>query len=275
MRAISQVATNFIFQSYFEDTLLQKATQDQPANQLIVPSTMKSFQGEGHSVGLSGFADTPVAIKFRGQRDSAEYILKPGEVVRPGHFVGFDYGLPFGWLGGGLAMLKIAHQQDVILDMGSARPEVIFHRTRLKIVADAVLGGLAVLNNWPGRFPWTQMVRGANSIDQKGNSVLTVEPTQTLARLRVALAAAKPVRFIFRGSHDFDQGPTGAVTTADASFTDVQFAATPGTSQPFAITSLPAALSRLACDEGGVTVTDLGDAALTNQFIDVVRYGRI
>jgi hypothetical protein len=38
---------------------------------------------------------------------------------------------------------------------------------------------------------------------------------------------------------------------------------------------LPAAFARLACDEGGVSATNLGVAALTDQYIDVVRYGRI
>lgn len=276
MRAVSQVPVAVTFQSYFDNTLLQKAILEQPANELIVPSTKKEYQGSGYAVALAATSDFPVTLKFQGGRDSGHYILRPGEVVTPGPFEGFTYGLPFGWLGGGLALLKIAHAADVRLDPGPGRNEVIFHRTRLKIVTDAA--GPTLVNNWPLRFPWTQAVFGTNSIDQKGNSILTVEPTRVLLRLRLNIVVDKTVRFAFRGSHDFDQGSDGTVTTTfatNATYSDVVFSANVGTSAPYPLAELPASLARLACDEGGVNAIDLGDAALTDQYVDVVRYGRI
>jgi hypothetical protein len=274
MRAISQIPVNFAFQSYFDDTLLQKAILEQAPGEGIVPSTLKRSQDKGNVVGLGGTSDCPLAIRFRGGRDSAPIILRPGQVIRPGRFDGFDYGLPFGWLGGGLAVLFVGHEEDVDSYIGAARPEIIFHRTRLKIVADAVTPTL--VKNWPLRFPWTQAVRGASSSNQNGAPLLTVEPTRTLLRLRMNDIVGHTVRLIFRGSHDFDQDSAGAVGTTDQEYVDLTFPANGApTSTPYPMVELPAAFARLACDEGGVSATNLGVAALTDQYIDVVRYGRI
>lgn len=283
MRAISQIPVSFIYQSYFDSALLQAAILEQPTNMQIVPSTKKEFQGKVHAVALASGSDCPITVKFQGGRDSGHYLLRPGEIIRPGECEGFTYGLPFGWLGGGLAMLKVAHTEDARLDPGPGRPEIIFHRTRLQIVADAALGDgtggtIGVVNNWPGRFPWTQATRGSNAIDQRGASLLTVEPTKVLLRLRINDAAGKTVRLAFRGSHDFDQGSNGvvAVTATASTYVDVTFPANVSLlSLPYPMVALPDSFARLACDEGGVNAIDLGDAALTSQFIDVVRYGRI
>jgi hypothetical protein len=278
MRAISQIPVAFPFQSYFDSTLEEKAILSQPTNELIVPSTKKTSQGVGYVVGVAGFSTTPVAFRFFGGfNDTGVVILRPGQSMRIGRFLTFDYGLPFGWLGGGRSVIYVGHTPETQLDLGGGRPELVFHRARLAIEASGA--NLPTLKrNWPLQFPWSRTIRGTDSVDQKGNPILRVEPTRALLRLRSQIAVDKIVSFVFRGSREFDEASDGTFTLTNltSAFAEVQFKASTDPSLALYPTAeLPESLLHLACDEGGITALDLGDAALTAVEIDIVRFGRI
>lgn len=295
--------TLFAFQSYFDDTLLQQALLQQSKNEPIVNSVkpalgvatpMVKTNVGGYAIGLHPSSQTPVAVLplVGGQTSSPQpIILKPGQVYRPqgrpgnkpGHFSAVNWGIPFGWLGGGVATLYIFSSPDADVDW-SGNPEIIFHRQRMKIVAPADLG-VTVANapkNWPLRFPWTQAVRGADNVDQKGQAIIGVEPTRVLMTLRLGnLAAASRMRILAQESNDFGLSSSGGLIAAETVFQDYVWGAYTvnggggnlGTNYPVVEPSGP--WYRLAADDGGIQLIDMSGGALANAYVDVVRYGRL
>lgn len=278
-RSISQIPVNIPYQSYFSSTLYEKALLTQSAGDSIVASTKVLYQGSGRLIALAGWSETPIAFRFSGQQaDTGVIIVKPGQILDVGTFEGFEYGLPFGWLGGGRAMIYVAHSKESLIDPGSARPEVIFHRLRQKIVA-SVSPLPAITYNWPLAFPWKRAVAGATSIDQTGTPMFRVEPTRSLIRLRMQNAVAKPVLLLYRGSREFDEAANGTMTLNDVGTTtwqEVVFNASPDpVIVNYPTTNLGTDFIDLTFDDGGVTFFNQGDATLTNIEVDIVRYGRI
>lgn len=287
-----QMSRIFEFQSYFDNTLLQTAILSQRRNSPIVESTAKEEQVPGYAIGLHPSSQTPIALQFKigGQPTSSQaIILKPGMVVRPhglprdkktGSFSGFVWGLPFGWLGGGLATILVFQTPDADVAW-PGNPEVIFHRTRMQITNAAGLPAGIAPKNWPTRFPWTQAFQGASSVSQQGTSQIAVEPTKVIMRLRLAsLAAANTMRIVFQETNDFDLDSAGAVIATPAGFVEQvwgTYAAAGGagnlsTQYPYII--LGQDVTRLAAENGGVVLQDM-TGGLVNQYIDVVRYGRL
>lgn len=278
MKAISQIPVSFLFQS--NRSLLADGRSDvltQPTNELIVPSTKRIAQMKGSVVGVAGFSQTPVAFKFQGAGESGVIFCRPGQKFYVGEFDAFEYGLPFGWLGGGLSVIFVGHTPDADLDLGPGRPEIIFHRLTVKIQA-SVNPLPALVRNWPLQFPWSQATRGDEKIDQKGNPIIRVEPTRALMRLSSSFLVDKAVGLIFRGSREFDEQTNGVVGVDDNNsvIAEVRFPATTDPVFPaLSMAVIPEDFLRLACDEGGLTIVNLGDAALTDQEIEIVRFGRI
>ena len=227
-----QISRVFTQQSYFDDALLEKAILAQKRNEPIVQSTFKEEQIPGYAIGLAPWSQTVVAIQFKigGQPTSSQaLVLKPGQIVRPhglprgmasGSFSGFAWGLPFGWLGGGLATIIVFQTPDADASW-PGDSEVVFHRTRMRIKAPAAAPTNA-LKNWPLRFPWTQALQGANSVPQQGQPAVAItQPTQVLMRLRLTtLAAPATMRIIAHESNDFDLDSAGAVITSPSGFID-------------------------------------------------------
>lgn len=286
----SQSSRIFLYQSYFDDTLAGQALLTQDQSSPIVSSTAKSEAVTGYGVGLHPSSQTPIAIQFSvgGQPATGQpMFLRPGQVVRPfglpggssGAFSGFTWGLPFGWLGGGLATLVILGSPDAAVEWNQDSPEIIFQRLRLRIVASGSLPAAAP-KNWPMRFPWPQALRGADSALQKGQPVLSITPTRTLMRLRLAtLAAPATMRMLFHETNDFDLDSAGAVIATQASALDITWgtwasfgAGNLATQYP--IVSLDDTGWRLAADDGGVVLAST-DASLQGQYVDIVRYGRL
>lgn len=278
-RAISQIPVNFLYQSYFSSTLYEKALLAQNAGDLIVSSTKSLYQGKGRLIALAGWSETPVAFRFSGQEsDTNVVIVKPGQILDVGMFEGFECGLPFGWLGGGRAMIYVAHSAEALIDPGTAKPDIVFHRLRQKIVASASPLP-AVTYNWPLAFPWKRAYSGAGPSDQRGTPMFRVEPTRTLIRLRMQNAVAKTVELLYRGSREFDEASDGTMTLADVGTTTWQDVVFNTSTDPALIVYPMANLGQdfihLAFDDGGVTFANLGDATLTNIEVDIVRYGKI
>ena len=283
-----QLSRLFDYQSYFDSTLLERAILLQSTNDPIVDS--KREQTSGYAIGLHPSSQTPISVQFDvgGQQGSgAPIILKPGQVVRPhgippgaksGSFAGFRWGLPFGWLGGGLATVLVFQTPDSDV-LWPGNPEIIFHRQRFAIISGAALPAAAP-KNWPIRFPWTQAVTGTGSFPQKGLPILAVDPTRTILRLRVAtLAAPEDVRMIYQSTQDFDLDSAGAVITTPVTALDITWgtwasfgAGDLGTQ--FQAQSLTDLGYKFGADDGGVVFAS-NAGTLIGSFIDCVRYGRL
>lgn len=296
----AQISKVFDFQSYFDSTLLEKALLKQSPNQLLVESTVQEQQLSGYAIGLHPSSQTPVAIEFKvaGQSGSSGVmVLTPGQIVRPtgqragekqGGFAGFRWGLPYGWLGGGMATLFVFQTPDANVDW-RGNSEVIFHRARyaIKQPADITVGALNnAPKNWPLRFPWTQALRGANALPQQGQpSVSIADPTRVtfvLRGLTTLPAADNRLRLAFQATNDFGLDSAGAPVLTSPIYDEIVFPAFNdlGTSGNMS-TQDPAVLytgflARVAADDGGLLVIDnSGSATFNGAFLDVCRYGRL
>ena len=283
--AIEQPAL-FNYQSYFDSVLQEKAILAQPPNLPIVPSTLTKLDVACYGVAALPTNQCPIAVRFKGggasHGGSQVYRLKPGETLLPNdrsQFSGLEWGLPFGWLGGGVAAIRIFRAEDSTVVWGTDASEMIFHRTRI-VISDSAGLPAAAKKNWPLRFPWPNAISGSNSLTQRGQPVMGVAPTRTLLRLRLAaLAAPTNMRILFNSSNDFGVLSTGAIDPADVAAMDVtwgawsQLGAGPGTQ--YQTMMLTDEMARIAADGGGVIFSDDGSGNLTGAFVDVVRYGRL
>jgi hypothetical protein len=282
-----QVSRVFDFQSYFDSTLLENALLRQPTNDPIVSA--REEQMPGYAVGLHPSSQTPIAIEFRvgaQKSSSGPLILKPGEFIRPyglpggkqGAFSGFRWGLPFGWLGGGLATMKVFQTPDAYVEWPE-HAEIIFHRARYEILTPSTVPA-TIAGNWPMRFPWTQAAFGAVPISQAGDPALAVTPTRAMMVLRLeTLAAAADAIAYFQGSNDFGLDSAGAVIAGEVVGVPITF----GTRAPLNLTNIateyqvedaPSDMMRLSADFGGMALVS-DDADIQGAFVDITRYGRL
>lgn len=289
---VVQIATQFKYQSYFDGTLLARAILEQPQGQQIVPSTLKTTALAGYAVGLHPSSEAPVAVRFtKGAQagDSGVVTLKPGQIVRPngeqasgadGRFSGFDYGLPFGWLGGGNVTLVVFRTADAKADWLD-RSELVFHRQRALIYAPAdVPLTTALTPNWPTAFPWASAVFGADAYPQGGLPILSVNPTRIMMKLNLDdLASAATMRMMFIGTSEFDEASNGVENTANypASYDVIwgQWASIPGVVDwpaQHQFQFLPEEAVKLSSVTGQMILVS-EDAALQGQYVDIVRYG--
>lgn len=288
----------FPYQSYFDNALLQNAILSQPANQLIVNNTttpaLTSNIG-GYAIGLHPSSQTPIAVQpnVGGQTASPQaVILRPGQIFRPhgktgdkpGHFSSFDWGIPFGWLGGGVATLYVF----VSPDADAAWPgdaEVLFQRQRMKIYGAGNAAPAAVPFNWPQRFPWTHAV-GANGQQQAGRPTISISrPTRIEMSLNLAsLVNPDTMRMFLYGSGEMAVNSLGAIDASLTRFYDVTWgtyaAEAPGSTitTAYPVQELTGEMARLSADDGGMLLWSLStntDQALSGAFVDVCRYGHI
>lgn len=292
-----EVTNKFLYQSYFDNTLGAQAILSQAPGEPIVNSTIDTQQVTGYSVGLHPSSEAPIAIRFftGGQQGaSAPYRLAPGQVIRPhgkpgdksGAFSGFQWGLPFGWLGGGNCTLVVLRTPDAEVAWNNA-PEVIYHRIRLQIVAPASIPiSTAVVPNWPHRFPWPNAVSGSNNLTQRGQPGLAVTPTKVAMRLRLSsLSAPAEMRVLFYGSNDLDLDSTGAIASTTISGyqnitwdQDATYAGSVGVGTSQYQTRMfgeAQQITRFAADEGGAIVLTSNTAEIQSAYVDIVRYGHL
>jgi len=295
-----QVAALFPFQSWFDSVLLQDAIAVQAPNSPIVqPQPPQQYTGAG--LCLHPSSQCPVAVTVTGDgTSSAFYILVPGQTVTPlgkQRFRSFRWGLPNGWLGGGVAQL-IVSQQPYDPEAISARPEIPYHRQRIAIVQPSALASAGTNNaipNWPVQFPWVNAVN-QNAIAQAGQPTIAPEPTRVVLILRglASLAANAIMRVIMQATNEFGRdvgGVAGALSLTNPIYEDLVWPAfnsigTNGnlaTQNPSLSLDQSHPLTRLAADSvntlnpgGGVVFVDNGGAAALNgAYVDVVRFGRL
>lgn len=290
------------YQSYFDSALLERAILQQNPQDPIATNTREEVQLSGYGVGLHPSSETPVAVvlKTGGKSGtSSPLILKPGHVYFPSGterglgFSGVSFGLPFGWLGGGMATL-IIYQVPSAKSAWDTNAELIFHRQRLKVYAPDDLveppGGPGQVYqapyNWPMRFPWTHAIRGVNNVAQRGQATFAItRPTKVILALRGvdALAAPAPMRLVFQATDDLTRNENGNVVLPDPVYVDVTwpaFASLGGagnlaSADPVLLLDHNSPAVRLAANDGGVVCVDGSGGALAGCYVDAVRYGHL
>lgn len=296
---IVSINKRFNYQSYLSTTLLHKAVLAQEIGQTIVASTKSNEQTSGYGIGLHPSSETPIAVEVKSAngRSGGVFTLSPGQVFWPNRrvpFSGFSWGLPFGWLGGGVAQLVVFQNPDAQVLWPTDR-EVIFHRVTLKIeTTTEVVGYVGPIGNWPLRFPSLAIRSGTIATQQTGRPGLVVKPTRVLMRLRQnTLAAASTMRVLFYGTDDFDIDSTGAISASGGptgfhdvtwpSLAPVREGAVSSNAELPVLEEVNGPLVRIGCDatnnatptvESGIALV-AADAALGLLYVDFIRYGTL
>jgi len=295
-QAIKEAAGNvqvntliFPYQSFLDDTQLGQAIAVQSPSDPIVASTKTTISSAGFGLGLHPDSQCPVAVQFKASaaiQAAQPMILTPGQIVFPhgcAPFSGFDVGLPFGWLGGGLAQLVTIKSPEAAV-WWAPGAEVVIQRQRVTLQPDGAAPTFSY--GLPTGFPWKNAQRYVSagvSVPQGGQAIVAVSPTRTVLRLRVTtLAADARCVMVIKNGQAFDTG-TGSLNPAVAptlsgektaiSFT---FPAIVGAAAYFPSVSfdLPGVL--LAGDDAQFyLMNESGNAALDNAKVDVIRYGLI
>lgn len=299
----------FPMQSYFSTTLLHLGVADQGVGNPIAKNTIKSQNTAGYGLALHPSSETPVAVKFEKAGvtgSTATVILKPGQVLFPfgrgreARFEGFSWGVPFGWLGGGLATLYVITSPEVHLDWPRDDAALIFHRQRMKIYAhddawaDVVLDATTALTrNWPTRFPSPTTRRGSASasvptLDASGSPSIRVQPTRTVFMLRAkTIANPATLRFFILAPEAFENDVVVPLT--EAPYQELTWGTTAnvggaGVPDQFMVQEVVGGpLATLGCERaapnGIVAFVTAAHADLepvgSAVYLDVVRYGKI
>lgn len=298
--APQQITKVFPFQSYFDASFETfapnpgSALLPQPTNSGIIQSTLQpQNQSEAYAIGLAPWSEAPIAAQMQvGDAGglSSPIILRPGEIVAPAGlargdsfrmFRGLQWGLPFGWLGGGLVSVFLFKSPDSLPQWVYGAKEVCFHAFQTNIIAASAQPPAAQRTNWPTRFPWVKAFRGVGvtAINQANGPNLSVSPTKTLLRLNgVNLAASEACRVVFWGTDTLDHGADGVTPIANQS-TYWEFNWPTNTAggwpahQP--MVALPDEFSKIAANSWGITIEALAGGALFGATVNVARFGLI
>lgn len=306
LSSVITISQTFPWQSWFDNQFLQQAIVISPAGtQIALPTEV---QQDGHSLILSPASQTPVAISAKpagGGGAATVYVLNPGQSISPfgeNRFRSFTWGLPYGWLGGGMAQLLVGQQPNEP-SIGADGIEIPFHRARFVVQQPSSITSSGYNNsplNWPIRFPWVQASNKSGGA-QPGQPLLAPEPTRIVMALRGVTSLGTPanMRVLIQGADDFNLdagGTAGSLSQANTIFEELQWPqfTSIGTSGNLATqnpvltidgaSSVGKALMRLGCSgipaqstSVGVTfVDDTGVAALlAGAYVDVIRYGRL
>jgi len=284
---VTEERFEFTFQSLIEPlgalTDLSYAILPQPVNQPIVPSTKKSRQTSGYALALSADSECPVAVVFKsgGARlTSTPVIITPGEIVRPhgmikgqdsGSFSGFDYGLPFGWLGGGVGRLIIFATEDSELRYASGGGDrsIQFHRESFPILA---ADQTTTIPNWPKKFPWTKATSqlnvdgtvATNATLQGGANKLAMKFTRVVLELTCnAAGLASPATVSVYMHYDGNAIPV---------YDQVTFPTVPTGTNSFVELDLTSVLNEFGGNLDYVNFVS-GDATIQGYSINAYRYG--
>lgn len=285
--APSPLVRDFPFQSWFDSALMQQAIAQQNSA-IVLP---RKVQIGGQAVQAFPGNQTPIAIDFTlgNGVPSSQILMKPGQIIRPGRFTSFEWGLPFGWLGGGVATILVANNPESDFD-APANAEVVFHRVRLPIIAPNAVNVVPV-PNWPIRFPWPNAVNllGAN----QGQSPVAgvVAPTKIMARLRAAVVppGGAVTRFILFNVDEFDRDQNYAVQSVLSGAFTIDVAWQPWVQSGITVAGSGAAvleyqgieldlttpIARLGGDNCALVIVDVtpGGPVLVGTFIDFTRWG--
>ncbi|MBP6479888.1 MAG: hypothetical protein KA310_03480 [Pseudomonadales bacterium] len=241
----------------------------------IVKSTRGTFDSSGFAVGNAPWSESPLAVVF-ATPSSGPIILRPGEVMTPfahGWEGGFAYGLPFGWLGGGLVAMHVFRSPGTLPKWEASTREILFHRFRTVVRASSLTAPATGVYNLPTRFPWDFAYRtsGTKALQQNGDPLVSVQPTRMVLQLGENVALPAPPyasRLVFWNTDGF---------TA-AGFWEFSWPAnnaTPGYTSQNPIVEVPDFIARLAANAGGMTVECAAGDLVEGVDVDVLRYGKL
>ncbi len=300
--APDQFTKIFPFQSYFDsqfETLTPPASAllPQPPNSGIIQSTLQDKnQTEAHAIALAPWSEAPIAVQMQVVENGglcSPLILRPGEVLAPAGFAkgekyrnfrGLIWGLPFGWLGGGLVSVFLCKSPESTPKWTYGQKEVCFHKFQTEIIVSSANPPANPYTNWPTLFPWQKAYRGlaAKSINQANSANVAVVPSKTILRLNgVNLAAPESCRVVFWGTDTLDQGADGLTpavpATASSTYWDFNWPTnTAGgwpAHQPMVV--MPDEFSKLAANSWGITIEALAGGALVGATVNIARFGWI
>jgi hypothetical protein len=279
MNSITQLAATFAFQSYFDSVLLSNAILTQTNGSPIVDSTRQYAQVPGIGVALHPASQSPVAIQFHGgSADSAVVHLTPGQKLNVGKFEQFEWGLPFGWLGGGAVLLYVLGGDEADIDFPQSNSPIIFHRQRVRI-ANAPVAAPSV-PNWPMSFAWSNAARGTgggNVTPQQAAPLFMITPdivhlqftgANVLGPIDLNMEIINPDGFDLQSPPDQAVGYSNGVHWWPVTFPAVLG---PNVAQ---VVWLPQEVARLAGDNAVVVFVDPAGALGDTAFVDCVRYGK-
>lgn len=298
--AAQQITKVFPFQSYFDASFEAltpnpgSALLPQPPNSGIIQSTLQDKnQSEMYAIGLAPWSEAPIAASMQtGSAGglSSPIILRPGEVIAPAglargtqfrSFKGLQWGLPFGWLGGGLVSVFLFRSPDSLPAWMYGKKEVCFHAFQSTILAANVAPPAAQRTNWPTRFPWSKAYRGVGvtAVNQANGPNISVVPTKTILRLNgVNLAAAEACRVVFWGTDTLDHGADGVTPVAtQSSYWEFTWPTNTAGGWPAhqQMVALPDEFSMLAANSWGITIEALAGGALVGATVNIARFGMI
>lgn len=286
---IVQFSEQFPLQSYFDaaaelTTPPATAALTQPANSAIVQSTLKVKANQsGYAIALAPWSQAPVALRvnFGEGGNSAAVLLKPGQTFRPNgnvRFQGFEYGLPYGWLGGGTVTLFLFKTPGAEVWWSGKQSEILFHRLRTTILTAPAAA--PSYKNWPNKFPWAQMYRyvsGGPQESQQGQPTLAVSEvtrTQLVLNSTADYTGDNLATMFFWGTDDFSIGADGVTAVNTHNFAYPLYWPT-GTAlqggRP--ILDLPPAVASQASNQWGISLVAPIGSALIGQTVDICRYG--
>jgi hypothetical protein len=284
MKSITQLAATFAFQSYFDSGLLPRAILAQTNGNPIVDSTRQYAQIPGVGVALHPSSQSPVAIKFKGGgADSAVVHLTPGQKILPGDFTSFEWGLPFGWLGGGPVILYVLGDKNTDVGFPSVNSPIIFHRQRV-VIEPGDLGPIVPPNtpNWPLAFPWGNANRqvGGSRTPQQAAPLFQLVPDIVMLQFLglFAVPVDLVIEFVNVDAFDRQSPPDQAAGYSNGlHLYPITVPAVPAPVGPLAaVFWLPAEIAKLAGDSAEFHVLDpTSTAGIVETFVDVVRYGRL
>lgn len=286
---IVQFSEQFPLQSYFSalaevTTPPSTAALQQSVNTSIVGSTLKTKANQsGYAIGLAPWSQAPVALKinFGEGGNSAAVLLKPGQVFRPNgreSFKGFEYGLPFGWLGGGTVTLFLFKTPAAEVWWEGTQSEVLYHRLRTTILTAPAAA--PSYKNWPNKFPWSQMYRyiaGGPQESQQGQPTLVISQT-TRVSLRLNSTADYTgdnlCAMFFWGTDDFGIGADGITAVNTDSFAEpLAWPTGTGMQGGRPLLSLSREVAAQASNQWGISIVAPIGSALIGQTVDICRYG--
>jgi hypothetical protein len=281
----------FQYQSYFSTTLMERAILTQSPSEPIVPSTKQIEETGGYGIAVYPSSESPVAVQLIGSGGSggSPFIMRPGEVFRASTpFDAIRYGIPFGWLGGGLVQIRVLQGKDDNVSFFGEH-EILFHRIRLPVWALAAAPALGIRGtspNWPTKFPWPNAY-DLNGTPQKGQPSLAITPTRTVVRVRANVAAGFRMRASFYQTDDLDMQADGASydrIDTSASMLDLMWGGGAAASG-FAIGALVGAefptmmmdqdASRLGGSNAIAAFLDMDGAVPPGTFLDIERFGMV
>lgn len=298
LSAVVQMTARFPLQSYFDaaaelTTPTSMALLEQPLGEPIVPTAepTPADNQSGYCLAVTPDSEAPLAVRFNFGDGGASgvVVIRPGETYVPlgnRQFKGFVYGLPFGWLGGGVVTFNVYKTPDARVDFAAKPDKVLFHRLRTTILA-APVGPFVPPGyvNWPSKFPWNKAQRyegvGNNPAFQGTKPTMVIKEPEAVMRLNCGttdIAASNACRMVFFGTDAFGIGADGVTANnADNLFYDINWPIPSllgvGTdAQP--VVDLPLPIARLASNQWGVAIYAPA-GPLVGMTVDIARYGRL